>query len=163
LASGSCDWAYHRGRNTAYFERPDPGCESQWKIWNTATGKLLRTTNEPGRLLSLAFEPGGKSLACGIGKDVRLYDLGTESPVRVVTSHDFDATSVAFTPDGKALMSGSHDQTVKRTSLATGQTEWQAPGSFEQVNSVVLSKDGALLVTGSSDGRYAMRVLQAGA
>src|SRR5262249_34410689 len=132
-------------------------------LWDVATGELKRTVNQPGRLLSLAFDPGGKSLACGIGKEVRLYDLGAESAGQVVTSHDFEVTSVAFTKDGSAVISGSHDQTVKRTSLATGRTEWQAPGSFEQVNAVALSKDGALLATGSSDGRYAVRILKAGA
>jgi RNA polymerase sigma factor (sigma-70 family) len=163
LASGSCDWAYHRGRNTALFPGPDPGCESQCKIWNLASGDLQRTISRPGRLLSLAFAPDGKSLACGIGKEVRLYDLGTETPGRVVTSHDFAVTSVAFLKDGSAVLSGSHDHTVKRTSLATGQVEWQAPGHFEQVNAVALSKDAALLATGSSDGRYANGVLKAGA
>src|SRR4029077_17427146 len=44
-----------------------------------------------------------------------------------------------------------------------GRTEWQAPGHFEQVNAVALSKDAALLATGSSAGRYALRLLQAGA
>jgi WD40 repeat protein len=118
---------------------------------------------EPGRLLSLAFAPDGKSLACGIGKEVRLYDVGSETPGRVVTSHDFAVTSVAFTKEGSAVLSGSHDHTVKRSNLATGQTEWQAPGYFEQVNAVALSKDAALLVTGSSDGRYAHGLLKAGA
>jgi RNA polymerase sigma factor (sigma-70 family) len=162
IASGSCDWAYHRGRNTVFFPGPDPGCESQCLIWNAATGDLQRTINQPGRLLSLAFPPDGKSIACGFGKDVRLYDVGTENPGRVVTSHDFAVTSVAFTKDGTAVISGSHDQTVRRTSLATGQAEWQAPGSFDQVNSVAITKDAALLATGSSDGRYAHRVLKAG-
>src|SRR5262249_7478781 len=62
-----------------------------------------------------------------------------------------------------AVISGSHDQTVKRTRLATRRTEWQAPGYFEQVNAVALSKDGALLATGSSDGRFPHRVLKSGA
>jgi RNA polymerase sigma factor (sigma-70 family) len=163
IASGSCDWAYHRGRDTSFFERPDPGCDSQWKVWDAATGDLKRTVTESGRLLSLAFAPDGKSLACGVGKDVRLYDLGAETPGRVVASHDFAVTSIAFTKGGRAIITGSHDHTVKRTSLASGQTEWQAPGYFEQVNAVALSKDAALLATGSSDGRCANGMLKPGA
>jgi WD40 repeat protein len=163
IASGCCDWAYHRGRNTAYFPGRDPGCVSQWKLWDTATGALRRTVNQPRRLRSLAFEPRGKVLVCGLGKDVRVYDLGTGGPGRVLTSHDFDVTAVAFTKDGRAIVSGSHDQTVKRTSLATGRTEWQVPGYVEQVNAVALSTDGVLLATGSGDGRYAYGVLKAGA
>jgi WD40 repeat protein len=162
IASGSCDWGFHRGHD---WPRPVwRGAEQfEWRLWDVASGKVQRTVTEPGRMLSLAFAPDGKSLASGIGKEVRLYDVGSETPGRVVTSHDFAVTSVAFTKDGSAVLSGSHDHTVKRTSLATGQTDWQAPGYFEQVNAVALSKDAALLVTGSSDGRYAHGVLKAGA
>jgi WD40 repeat protein len=94
---------------------------------------------------------------------VRLYDLSSETPGRVVTSHIDGVTSVAFAPDGGAVISGSHDHSVKRTNLATGKEEWQAPGDFEQVNSVALSDDGSLLATGSSDGRFALGVRKAGA
>ena len=80
IASGSCDWAYHRGRDPSRFEGRDSGAESEWKLWDAATGTLKRTVTDAGRLLSLAFAPDGKSLACGIGKDVRLYDLQAESP-----------------------------------------------------------------------------------
>jgi WD40 repeat protein len=80
-----------------------------------------------------------------------------------VTSHYSAVTSVAFTPDGAAVVSGSHDHSVKRTSLATGAVEWHVPGVFEQVNSMALSEDGSLLVTGSSDGRFARGMLSAGA
>jgi RNA polymerase sigma factor (sigma-70 family) len=163
IAGGGYDWLEHRGRDTPQFRAPYPVYESQCKIWNAATGDLRRTISQPGRLLSLAFAPDGKSLACGIGKEVRLYDLGSKTPGRVVTSHDFAVTSVAFTKGGSAVISGSHDHTVRRTNLATGRTEWQAPGSFEQVNAVALSKDAALLATGSSDGRFAHQVLKADA
>jgi WD40 repeat protein len=103
------------------------------------------------------------SLACGIGTEVRLYDLSSEAPARVVTSHLADVTSIAFAPDGTAIVSGSHDLTVRRTSLATGERQWQAPGAFDQVNSVAMSGDGSLLATGNSDGRFALGVHPAGA
>jgi WD40 repeat protein len=163
LASGCCDWARHRGRDAAVIPGCDPGYVSQWKLWDVATGDTLRTVEPPGRVRSLAFAPVGKSLACGVGKEVVLYDLGTEDAGRVVASHDSDVTSVAFTRDGGAVISGSHDHTVRRTNLATGQADWRLPGHFEQVNAVALSKDGALLATGSSDSRYAHRALPAGA
>jgi WD40 repeat protein len=152
LASGSCDWGFHRGHD--WPRPPGRGPEQcEWRLWDVSTGTLKRTVTQPGRMLSLAFAPGGKALACGIGREVRLYDLSAEPP-RVVTTHDGDVTSVAFTPDGSAVVSGSHDQSVKFTSLTTGEVKWMAPGSFGQVNSVALADDGSLLVTGSGDGRF---------
>jgi RNA polymerase sigma factor (sigma-70 family) len=163
LASGCCDWGYHRGRDPSQLPRNPPSYVSQWKLWDVATGEARRSVDEPGRLLSLAFDPHGKSLVCGIGKEVRLYDLETGRPVRVLASHDADVTSVAFTTDGDAVISGGHDHAAKRTNVETGRKEWEAAGHFEQVNAVALSKDGSLLATGSGDGRYAMRQLAADA
>ncbi len=160
LASGSCDWGFHRAHDW-----PRPGGNErevgEWRLWNVETGKELRSEKLQGRMLSVAFVPDGKSLACGIDKNLRLYDLSAETASRVVTMHDATITSIAFTPDGTSVVTGSHDQTVKRTNLKTGQMEWQAPGYFEQVNSVALSEDAALLVTGSSDHRLARGKIKA--
>jgi WD40 repeat protein len=66
-------------------------------------------------------------------------------------------------PDSTAIVSASHDQTVRRTNVATGKLEWRAPGYFEQVHSVALSDDASLLVTGSGDHRFARARLHPGA
>lgn len=161
LASGSCDWAFHRARDTLYFGMPDPGCESEWKLWDAATGALRRTVIVPGRLLSLAFAPDGGSLACAVGTEARVYDLARESRGgggRIAARHDGGVTCVAFAPDGRALFSGSHDLTVRRTRLADGRAEWRLPGAWEQVNAAALSPDASLLATAGSDQRYAARV-----
>jgi WD40 repeat protein len=154
LASGSCDWGFHRAHDW-----PRPGGNerevSEWRLWELDSGKPLRSETLQGRMLSVAFAPDGKLLACGIDKNLRLYDLSSEMKGKMVTTHDATITSIAFTPDGASVVTGSHDQTVKRTNLKTGQTEWQAAGYFEQVNSVALSENSALLVTGSGDHRFA--------
>ena len=162
IASGSCDWSFHRGHDWPRPEWRGPE-KCEWRLWDAASGDLKRTVTELRPLLSLAFAPDGKSVASGIGSDVKLYNLSSEAPGRLVTSHHYDVTSVAFTPDGAAIISGSHDHTVKRIRLATNREEWEAPGSFEQVNSVALSENRLLLATGSSDGRFAVGERKAGA
>lgn len=157
LASGSCDWAYHRGRDPSRFEGRDPGAQSEWKLWEVANGRLKRSVTEPDRLLSLAFAPDSAALVCGIGRDARLYDLRTEHPGRVVMRHDGPITGIAFAPDGDSLYTTSHDRTVRRTALVSGKELWCVPGSWEQVNAVAISPDGALIATGSSDLRFAER------
>jgi WD40 repeat protein len=160
IASGSCDWGFHRGHD---WPRPEGSAPevSEWRLWDAVSGEVKRAVKEPGQLLSLAFAPDGSSLACGLGTEVRLYNLSSEDAGRIVADHLAGVTSVAFSPDGAAIISGSHDHTVKRTSVANGHVQWQAPGSFEQVNSVALSTNGSLLATGSSDGRFALGVRKA--
>jgi WD40 repeat protein len=162
IASGSCDWGFHRAHD--WPRPPSRGREQcEWRLWDVDSGKLVRTVTEQGQLLSMSFAPDGKSLACGLDQEVRLYDLSSKSAPRVITKHDATITSVAFTPDGSAIISGSHDQTAKRTNLATAKTQWQTPGYFEQINAVALSNDGSLLVTGSCDQRFARSKLPASA
>jgi WD40 repeat protein len=158
IASASCDWAYHHARDTSRFEAPVRTCVSEWKLWNAATGECQRTESHPGRILSLAFSPDSRTLATGVSRDLLLYDLRAPTPGATLAKHDGDITSLAFTPDGASIITGAHDHSVRRTAIATAKTEWLAPGYHEQVNSIALSAtDGALLVTGSSDGRYASR------
>lgn len=163
IASGSCDWGLHRGHD--WPRPPLRGVERcEWRVWDAESGKLLRSLKSTGKLLSLAFAPDGNALICGIGKEVRLFELFPDSrQSRVVTTHDADVTSVAFTPDGVSVLSAGHDNTVTAARTATGDIQWQAPGDHEQVNAVALSNDAALLVTGSSDGRFARGLLPAGA
>ncbi|MFO0897494.1 MAG: WD40 repeat domain-containing protein [Pirellulales bacterium] len=162
LLSGACDWASHRAHDWPRPAGSGPE-QSEWRLWDVASGNLLRAVPREGRLLAVAFSPDGRSIACGVDKEVRLYERAAESPGKVVATHDAGVTDLAFTPDGAALLTTSHDQTVKRTNLATGKTEWTAPGYFEQVNSVALSDDGDLLVTGSSDLRFVRQKIAAGA
>ena len=163
MASAGTDWEFHRGRDILRFTERDPVRRNEWKLWETSTGTLKRTVTEPERISSLAFAPDGKSLVCASGRDVRLYDMLSETPGRTVTSHDGAVTSLAFTADGKAVVSGSHDRTVRHVALPAGKEEWRSLGYSEQVNSVAISSDGRFIASGSGDVRFAEHKLKAGA
>jgi WD40 repeat protein len=60
--------------------------------------------------------------------------------------------SVAFSPDGKLLASGSEDDTVKLWDVASGRELQTLRGHAGNVSSVAFSPDGKLLASGSSDG-----------
>jgi len=59
--------------------------------------------------------------------------------------------SVAFSPDGKTALSGSHDDTVKLWDLATGRIIKTLEGHSDNVNSVTFSPDGKTALSGSID------------
>nr|NCR81091.1 WD40 repeat domain-containing protein [Microcystis aeruginosa K13-10] len=65
--------------------------------------------------------------------------------------HDDLVTSVNFSPDGKTLVSGSWDKTIKLWNVETGQEIRTLKGHDSAVYSVNFSPDGKTLVSGSWD------------
>jgi len=58
---------------------------------------------------------------------------------------------VAFSPDGKQVVSGSHDETVRLWDAATRAALQRLEGHSGCVSSVAFSPDGKQVVSGSDD------------
>ena len=59
---------------------------------------------------------------------------------------------MAFSPDGRRIVSGSEDQTLKVWDAETGQETLTLKGHTGSVYSVAFSPDGRRIVSGSQDG-----------
>ena len=65
--------------------------------------------------------------------------------------HSQPVTSVEFSPDGRRIVSGSHDKTLKIWDAETGQQTLSLSGHTNAVTSVAFSLDGRRIVSGSWD------------
>jgi len=82
---------------------------------------------------------------------VIILDVVTGSQVAVLSSHTSWVGSVAFSSDGRSLVSGSDDTTVKFWDIQTGGVIRTFCGHTDWVNSVAISVDCSRIVSGSAD------------
>jgi len=76
----------------------------------------------------------------------------SESPQLVVqTGPVGEVSTMAFSPDGRWLVSGSADQLIRVWEVATGHLLRTLEGHTAKVNCLVFSPDGKLLASGSND------------
>jgi len=68
-----------------------------------------------------------------------------------LVGHSSGVESVAFSPDGKTVVSGSEDKKIKLWSVETGQEIKTLVGHSKHVTSVAFSPDGITVVSGSYD------------
>jgi WD40 repeat protein len=71
--------------------------------------------------------------------------------VQVMEGHISDVSSVAYSPDGAHIVSGSDDKTVRVWDAQTGKLLAVLEGHSGSLNSVAFSPDGAHIVSGSYD------------
>ncbi|MBX3101516.1 MAG: caspase family protein [Bacteroidetes bacterium] len=71
---------------------------------------------------------------------------------RELHGHTLDVNTVAFSPDGQLLASGSSDRTIRLWNARTGALSQTLDAHTASVNSLSFSPDGTLLASGSSDG-----------
>jgi WD40 repeat protein len=90
------------------------------------------------------------------GKDLRGFEWYylwrlRHSWLLSLQGHTSIVSSVAFSPDGKRLVSGSADGTVKMWDAQTGQETLTLHGNTRWVSSVAFSPDGKRLASASLD------------
>ncbi|MCY3553269.1 MAG: cohesin domain-containing protein [Candidatus Poribacteria bacterium] len=99
----------------------------------------------------IAYSPDGTRLAVSSSIGIWIYDANTYAEVALFTEHTQPVNSVAYSPDGKMLVSGSADNTVRLWNAHTGQLLNTLEEHTGDVTSVAFSPNGKMFVSGSRD------------
>lgn len=135
-------------------------------LWDPRTGTEQRTlTPKAGSTISLAFSPNGSTLAAGnTDQIIKLWNITTGTPLGAIRGNATgtlegamsgitrDVASLNFSDDGRTLVSGNKDNTVRVWDIATGSNRHTFYGHSGDVKSVALLPDRRTLMSSSEDG-----------
>ena len=141
------------------------GEDKNIKLWETDTGKLIKTFEHSAAIFSITFSPDGKYIASGShysshgtngylnsgDSSLKMWDLVTGSEIWTFSGHTGGVYSVAFSPDGKYIASGSNDHTIKLWDITKGKEVKTLSGHSNSVYSISYSPDGKYIASGSDD------------
>lgn len=133
------------------------------RLRDAKSGSLLRSfLGHEDVTSAIVFSPDGKLLAsAGYDHEVKLWDVsqgeqtsGTSDapPLKKrFQGHTNWIFGLQFSPDGKMLVSGGYDKTIRIWDVASGEQRSQLDGHTAAVRSVAISPDGKWLASGGSD------------
>jgi len=139
-----------RPRPSPFVQTPPPsGSGLPWHCAGTLRGHTEGIT-------AIALSPDSRYLvSSSYDQTLRVWQLSTGRPLRVLTGHSGPVYSVAISPDGRWVASGGEDHTVRLWNLQNGRLirtlgGWMGGHSLA-VLTVVFHPDRKRLVTGGAD------------
>jgi WD40 repeat protein len=122
-------------------------------LWDAETGAqiaaLAPASDRQPSVNDLAFSPDGSRLVSASSGAAKVWDLQTDRVIRRF-AHADAVSSVAFSPDGALVATGSEDGSVRIWELE-GERVIVLAGHQGAVNSVQFSPDGTRVATSSQD------------
>lgn len=121
------------------------------QLWDTKTGSLVQSWSEDGNSEQISFSPDGRLLAAGVWgtnkpNHVQVWDVATGLRVTSLDGHKDTVWGVAFSPDGKYLVSGDTSGLIRLWRVADWKSCAQVKASG--VYQVAISPNGRWLAAG---------------
>ena len=116
---------------------------------NLPTGAIARIDTGEGPVNAIAYSRPANRLAVAAANNIHIYDASTYEEHTIFTRHTDTVLSIAFSPNGKLLVSGSSDKTVRLWEVETRRLKRTREEHTAPVNTVVFSPDGKRFWSGS--------------
>ena len=122
-------------------------------VWTVEDSRLvtplIRLSREVKRV---EFSPDGGILAIASGLTITLLDTRTWLKLREFQADDHEILMIAFTPDGRRLLSAGYSEAVRIWDLVSGEMTGQQILPEQPLSCFQISPDGTRLASGSRSG-----------
>ena len=129
------------------------------RMWELDTAREVKQFKATGKWAdSLAVSNDGKYLAVG-GETILVYDIASGNVLSECGGHKFGVTHVAFSNDGKRLLSSAYDGSARLWDRESGKELYRFKGHTEFLWMASFSPDGKWVLTGGGgvnqgDGKH---------
>jgi len=126
------------------------------KIWDVEKRLLLKTLPGYAEIRSLAITPDDRLLIVSTShfgvpaSAVIIVDPTTGTHLSVLKGHAWDMNSVAVTPDGQKIISGSEDSKIKIWDTHTGEELAELKGHTGEIFHLSITSGGQQLVSAAN-------------
>ena len=123
-------------------------------LWRVKDRRLVRKIKPCfGGITCAVFTPDGADLVFGCGQDGRIRILNiAKGDVRSIGGHQYPVNAVAVTSDGRTIVGGGNDNTIRFWERDSGKQIDVLRGHSMLVSRVAISPDGKTLLSASNDG-----------
>jgi WD40 repeat protein len=122
-------------------------------IGNTSSA-ITDRTSETDKIVDLECADDGHWMVYAHGRKATVFDLRTKRRVQELVGHSDNVTSVAVNPNGRRIVTGSLDGTVRLWDSSTGQEILRLADKIRAFGDVVWSRDGRFVAAGTALDLY---------
>ena len=125
------------------------GIAQDYTQWNLPEGAKARLSK--GLINGISFSPDGAQIAVSSPTGIWLYDAQTGAELALFTDHVSETGLVAFSPDGKTLVSGMYD-TILTWDVVTSKLLKSIKRQRARIEALRILEDNKTLLCENYDG-----------